>query len=503
MATQDADGLELARALDSLTDALSRAVRHAQQQGSAFQMAPVELVLRVTVSWAEPEAGGAEWRVLGSGAAAPPGAATAHSLTMRFTPREARRDSAGPAGGAGRAAQSPGGPLPSPRTSGYSASSTSAVAARTGGQYRPGQGGGRAGQLPGGPLTPRTSGYRASRAPAHAPRPGMRSAGPPPATADSGTDPISPRYSLAERWFGAGRAGGSNPPAPHGGPYAVRVSFYLDETAGEPPTLLVERAAAPVPEHEAAAATPAADQPDAGPKGRERLVDAIAEYVADRVDSAAFKPVKQQWEIRGNWNPAEASDQLDGLQKWLLHLVQQPQEDAAARLGLPPAAAEAAGGIGANIVIAPVNRAVEGLTKIVDVVGIVGGAALGLHAIALLCLKHLAHTEFHDMVVKTVTKAFDGLAVGTKEVPAPSAGGPAHHPYPSPRPPRPAPDDPPNPQRLARDRPAPRPASPAQRPHIPLPPPPPRPAQGPPPSAPPSPTPGRSRAPRIGGPGGF
>lgn len=59
MTTQDADGPELAQALDSLTDALSRAVRHAQQEESAFQMAPVELILQVTVSWAEPEGGGA------------------------------------------------------------------------------------------------------------------------------------------------------------------------------------------------------------------------------------------------------------------------------------------------------------------------------------------------------------------------------------------------------------------------------------------------------------
>jgi hypothetical protein len=227
--------------------------------------------------------------------------------------------------------------------------------------------------------------------------------------------------------------------------------------------LLVERAAAPVPEQDAAAFAPAADQPDAGPQGREPLVDAIAEYVAGRVDSAAFKPVKQQWEIRGEWNPAAASDQLDGLQKWLLHLVQQPQEDTAAQLGLPPAAAEVAGGVGANIVIAPVTRAVEDLTKIIDIVGIVGGTVLGLHAIALLSFKHLVHTEFHDMVVKAVTKAFDGLVTGTKEVPAP----------------------------------------PTRQPFIPLESPPTRPAPGPPPWTPPSPKPGRPGGPGIRGPGGF
>ena len=232
-------------------------------------------------------------------------------------------------------------------------------------------------------------------------------------------------------------------------------------------------------------------------------MDAIAEYVADRVDSAAVKPVRQQWEIRGDWNPAAASDQLDGFQKWLLHLVQQPQEDTAARLGLPPAAAEVAGGIGANIVIAPVNRAVEGLTKIVDIVGIVAGTALGLHTIALLCFKHLVHTEFHDMVVKAVTKAFDGLVAGTKEAPAPSAGGPARHPSPSPQLHRPPPVDPGDPPPLARGWSVVRPASPAQQPPKPLQPPPPRPAPGPAPPAPPSPKPRRPGGPGIGGPGGF
>ena len=465
MATQDGDGPELAQALDSLTDALSRAVRHAQQGESAFQIAPVELILQVTVSWAEPKAGRAEWRVLGPGAAAPPGAAAAHSLTMRFTPREARRDSAGPAGGAGQAEQSSGGSPSSQPASRYAAPSAPA-------------------------LRPVTT---VSRPVTTVSRP---------ATAAPGTGPINALSGLAETWLGPGRAGGSAPPASHGGPYAVRVSFYLDEAAGEPPGLLVERAAAPVPEQEAAAFAAAADQPDARPQGQERLVDAIAEYVADRVDSAAAEPVKQRWEIRGDWNPAAASAQLDGFKKWLLHLVQQPQEDAAARLGLPPAAAGVAGDIGANIVIAPVNRAVENLTKIVDVVGIVGGAALGLHAIALLCLKHLAHTEFHDMVVKTVTKTFDGLVTGTKEVSASSPGDPARHPFPPAQPPRPAPDGPPDSPRLVRDWPAPRPASPAQRPSTPPPLPPPPPAPGPPLPAPPSPQPWRPRAPGIGGPGG-
>lgn len=191
-----------------------------------------------------------------------------------------------------------------------------------------------------------------------------------------------------------------------------------------------------------------------------------------------------------------ASDQLDGVQEWLLHLVQQPQEDALARLGLPTEAGEVAGGIGADIVIAPVNRAVEGLTKIVDIVGIVGGAALGLHPIALLCFKHLVHTEFHDMVVKAVTRTFDGLVADTKQVPAPSQGDPARRPSPAAQLHPAAPAKGPVPP-LPPDEPEVWPASPPKRP------PPPPPAPGTPPPAPPSPRPWRPGGPRIAGPGGF
>jgi hypothetical protein len=232
-----------------------------------------------------------------------------------------------------------------------------------------------------------------------------------------------------------------------------------------------------------------ADQPDAGPGGRERLVDAIAQYAADRVDNA-FPPVKQRWEIRGMFNPAAASDQLDRLQEWLRELVQRPLEDTSAQLGLAPAAAEAADGIGANIVVAPLDRAAGDLTKVIDIVGIVGGTALGMHPIALACLKHLLHTEFRDMVAKAVTSAFDGLVVGSKELPMRFPGDLRPPGSASPQPHEPAPMPPP----AAPDRPETWPASPAQRPSNP-----PQPPRAP---GPPSPKPWHRGGPGISGPGG-
>jgi hypothetical protein len=108
------------------------------------------------------------------------------------------------------------------------------------------------------------------------------------------------------------------------------------------------------------------------------------------------------------------------------------------------------------------------------------------------------HTEFHDMVTKAVTKAFDGLTAGTKEVPAPPPGDPVRHPSPPVH--RPVVVDPAHP---APDWGPARPASRAPRLSIPLQPPPPRPAPGPPPAPPPTPRPWRPGGPGIGGPGGL
>ena len=453
MTPQVEDGLELAQALDSLIDALGRASRHAQQEDSACQLEPVELTLQVTLSRTGPGTDGIKWRVLGADREALPHAGSVHSLKMRFTPRRARLDFMPEASGRGTH-------QPESRSTTDPASPS--------------------------PLSP---------------------------TSVLGPRSYPPVAASARRWTRAdpgilGRGAGTVATAD--GTYAVRVSCYLESgPGGMPPLLVIERLATVVPEVPAgirrmndAASTPA---------DKERLVDATAEYVASRVDGVVFKPVRQQWEVRGLFNPAVASDELDSFQEWLRNLAQSPLMGAATALRVPSPVGEVASGIGANIVIAPVDRSVQGATEVIDVVGIVVGSALGMHPLVIACLKHLARTEFHRAVAGVVTKAFDGLSMGSKDVPpAPSPSRPA--PPPSPDAPAAA-NPPPGPQMPTRRglrqplRPpgAPRPSTPPPsrpwRPPV-SPPPAPPPRSSPPPSVP-HPKPKGPGAPGIRGPGGF
>ena len=463
MTPQVEDGLELAQALGSLTDALSRAVLHAQQADSVFQAEPVELTLQVTVSQTGPGAGGTEWRVLGAGGAAVPHAGASHSLKMRFTPLPGRRDSA--QDGLKRSAEQPDdGPgthqLPqSPSSASKPSSDSAAAIIAPPGAMRP--------------VVPRRE--------ATGDRPWRRRT-----TSDLAGRP-------------AGVVAGIDRT------YAVRVSCYLDAgPSGQPRCLVIERTVATVPEDDALANVRwMCKEAPLAPALREGLVDAVSEYVACRVDDAAFKPVKQQWEIQGMFNPAAASDQLERFQEWLQNLAQSPLQDAATQLGAAAPVAEVASGVAANIVVAPVDRAVQDVTKVIDIAGIVVGTALSMHPLALACLKHLAHTEFHEIVANAVTKAFNGLLVGSKDIPpapasrpssaAPSPGSPSPYPFPSWR------DRPPPPTtRLGPSRRIP-PVRPTPR----------QPPPGPPPSppsplAPPSqPKPKGPGAPGVGGPGGL
>jgi hypothetical protein len=135
---------------------------------------------------------------------------------------------------------------------------------------------------------------------------------------------------------------------------------------------------------------------------RDRLVDAIAEYVTNRVDSYAFEPVRRQWEI--------PSDALDRSQQWLQSLVEKPFQSV---LGPGPAAV---GSIATDLATGQVMRRVQVASQILDVAGIVFGAAMGMPPLVVASAKHLAYIEFHRAVAREVITAFGGLLVGSRDV---------------------------------------------------------------------------------------
>lgn len=361
MTSQVAGGLELAQAIDSLTRVLSQASLKVRQEESVFLVEPVELTLQVAPSRTGPGLADIEWRVLGLGDETLPHPGTVHSLTLRFAPRSPEQDS--------------GQDVMEQR-----ASSRGLV-------------------VGGGLLSEQDLGLDDQEAVIAGPVPG----GPDVAGLESGA------------------VGGV------GDVTVVRVRCYLDvEPSGQPRRLVIEREVAAAP------SDPRLDEirrlsgeEHQGEDERHRLVDATAEYFADRIDNGVFGQVgPQRWEIRDMPNPAAVSEALDRSQQWLRGLIEGPLKSAGTQLGVALPVAELISSVGANFVTDPVARRIQGVSRVIDIVGIGFGAATGMHPVVVASIEHLARTEISETISETivqgVTKAFDGLLAGIRDEPAPA-----------------------------------------------------------------------------------
>ena len=453
--SHDVDGLELAQAIDSLARVLSRASSRARQGESAFQVEPVELTLQVTAVRTGLGVDGIEWRVLELGDQAAVQKNMVHSLTIRINPRSPRQ-----ASGQGVLGQRPGQRVPG-----------------RGGQEQRRDTPAKPGvfSVRGGPVLPDVAG-----------------------TPGGDYRPGGVRMPLVlERLRGRGAKGLESAAVGADKVIAVRVRYLDAGQSGRLGRLVIEQKIAAMPSiPESSELGRMLVEERQGQAGRQRLVEAAAEYVATGVDNRLIPPVTEQWEIQGALNPAAVSDALDRSQQWLQGLVQRPFESASVQLGAPSPVAGPIGAIGANVAIAPVARPVQDATVIIDIIGILIGTATGMHPLVMASIKHLAHTEFHRAVAQGVAQAFDGLLTGSIDEPyAPT------RPHVTPRSPssRPGPDDPtlaeraPPPSTPSRLAPPPPTSSPRPTP--------PRPST-PSPLAPPAPSP-RRPAPGIPGPGGF
>jgi len=222
----------------------------------------------------------------------------------------------------------------------------------------------------------------------------------------------------------------STAPAGASNPIAVQVRYLDAGQSGQPERLVIEQQIVRIPDSpEHQAKLDAIRSKSRGHGERKSLVEATADYVASLVDNAILRPKTYQWEIQGVPDPAAVSAMLDRSQQWLQGLVKRPIERAAAQVGVPSPVAGAVGDIGANFIIAPVERDVQDATQIIDIIGIIIGTAAGVHPLVIVSIKHLANTQFQKAVADGITNVFDGLLAGSIERPSQRPS----HPTPTPR----------------------------------------------------------------------
>lgn len=175
----------------------------------------------------------------------------------------------------------------------------------------------------------------------------------------------------------------------------------------------------------------------------ERLADATAEYFADTGDNQA----RILFETPGSLGPEEVSAVLDRCQQKLVDLIKAPVEQLATAGGAPQLAAEVAGGISADFVLAREIPLGEGMSAMIDICVIGIGYATGQPHLVAVAVKHLSHTGFHEAVQRGASKILECLrkpAAPSAPVPAPHVTLPLEIELDSPRSALPGPRDKPN-----------------------------------------------------------
>jgi hypothetical protein len=163
-------------------------------------------------------------------------------------------------------------------------------------------------------------------------------------------------------------------------------------------------------------------------EARERLNAAVSEYVASKIDNPVFNQVTRRWATPEPLSPAGVSDLFNQSGEWLHSLVEKPFDSVGVDLGAAQPVAAVGGGVAANVLLAPVDRAVETGRLIVDVLGIAFGAVAGMPHVVVACAHDLAGIAFHEAVNRGFTSALDDLLDSKRDaVEAPSqAPGPGY-----------------------------------------------------------------------------
>ena len=165
----------------------------------------------------------------------------------------------------------------------------------------------------------------------------------------------------------------------------------------------------------------------------DRFIDAASEYAAGRIDDKASEVITQRWITQDVAGLGAVAGALDRSDEWMHEMVGKPLEGVADRLGLDGPGAVAIGGIGSNMLLAPVSREIQGVVRFCEIVGIGIGLAAGLHPLAITCtksflraqvnerlgdaIKEAARNAFCDRDVVTTTRDYDPYTPPRRAVP--------------------------------------------------------------------------------------
>jgi hypothetical protein len=154
---------------------------------------------------------------------------------------------------------------------------------------------------------------------------------------------------------------------------------------------------------------------------QERFIDAASEYAGDRIGNDMSHVLTQRWETQDPAHVDAVVQVLNRCDERLHDLAGKPFEEASRTMGLPEPGAAALGGIGSNLVLAPVSREIQGAVRFCEIVGIGIGLVFGLHPLAISCTKSLLRSQLNQRLSTAVKDVFCDREAYTADRDPPSA----------------------------------------------------------------------------------
>lgn len=236
---------------------------------------------------------------------------------------------------------------------------------------------------------------------------------------------------------------------------AVTVRFFLVPDPDPGPSqseapgrvrLGIERTVASVPKGqlEPVSASPAPPSP-----GGQQAATASSEGPVGRITSAAAaslateltKPLLpgDRWLSTHSYALPEIADALHEVPGWLHQLVADPAQHVAPSIGLPSPAGLAIGTVADQAAFRSVTAPMAQAARCCEIAGVVVGTLTGLHPVAAVCVKMLAHDEVTRALTRHLTDLIrdPGWKIDSPDVPEPRPPAPEIEEPPPPKIPEP------------------------------------------------------------------
>lgn len=155
--------------------------------------------------------------------------------------------------------------------------------------------------------------------------------------------------------------------------------------------------------------------------GREKLIEATADYLGTVIGDPLFAAATERWESEA-FPETQAAGLIDGASAQLETAFDTPLKGLGAALGLSSGEAAAVAGISSNLILAPITGPLGEAASFIEIAGIVVGLATGAHVLVLACAKPLLHSQVERVLSRSIADLLGGSHLADAKKPTDRVG---------------------------------------------------------------------------------